>query len=437
MRSKKIMALVLAATMVAGSAMTVFAADANGATGTGTLLPHVDREVVTVTLPTDAAVQSVFNFTVDPEQIIKDAGQMTGDGATVTGNEDGVYFKNTGSAVPGTVTSNIAADTDQDNPYVITVNTSKNAEYKYDGSKWQEKGTDGSYSDTSETITVKKADGSEGTLANNDTVTVSGAVAAGAVSYSSRSDAVEFKGQNSVDVEVKVTAKVEASAANAKDIVLVADQAALTASQTPALLMTLKVGTDEKAITTAAGTNGVEAKATIAGVPENFITKPNDNGDAYVYEMKDDADPTKWKSATVQLIGKTNKVSVPTDANAMTAPKIELTWTVEKSTVPVQSSVPSTVTIPATGDITVTVTSGSDNAQLTALATSVFSGNMLTTTNSYGATYADGVITLKSGIASALRGMSDTELANTTFTVTFGTGENAYTKTFKFVKATS
>lgn len=322
MKYRKITALILATAMATGSSMAAFAADANSADGTGTMIPHLNREITAVTLPTDTAVATVFNYYVDPEQLIKDAGQLT-DGSAVTGNENGVYFTNAGTAaVNGTVASTIAADTNSD--YIVTVSDlTKNAEYKYDGTKWQIKKEDGTYDDTTVTIDVKENDNStSGTLAANDTVTVSGAVAAGSASFSNSSDAVKFEGKNSVDVDVTVTATLDTTGDHSKDIALVADEDALNAASAPALLMTLKVGDNTKAITSA----GATAKSKIAGVPDNFeVTVDNGN---YKYAPKANVNAETWKSTTVQLIGKTNKKDVPA---GMTVPKITLTWSMTKA----------------------------------------------------------------------------------------------------------
>lgn len=236
MKLRKFMAGTLAVTMVAGSSVVAFADDANtgSATGSGTSVGHVDKEVLTVTLPTDSSVTNVFDYRVDPERVIDLAGKFTDD-TTVTKNADGVYFKN------------------KDN------------------------------------------------------------------SYSSSSDEVEFEGKNSVAVDVSVVAEVEASAAAEKDIALVADDAALTAADTPALLMNLTVGTDVKVITA----EGATAKAELEGKPDNFEVQVVDG--AYKYVAKTGV--TGWDKTSVKLSGKTNQMDVPSD---MTAPKIKLTWTIEK-----------------------------------------------------------------------------------------------------------
>lgn len=239
--------------------MTVLAADANGATGTGESIGHVDKEVTTVTLPTDTGVANVFNYYVDPERVIDLAGSLK-DGTSVTKNADGVYFVN--------------------------------------------KGDSGN-------------------------------------SYSSSSDAVEFEGKNSVDVDVSVAATVTAGA---KDITLVADDAALAAATTPALLMNLKVGSETKAITS----DGTTAKAKLAGKAENFEVKV-DSG-AYKYAAKDGA--TGWEKTTVQLSGKTNQKDVPSD---MTAPTIALTWTIAKH---VDSYVSASTVSASSNSVTLSLPSG-------------------------------------------------------------------------------
>ena len=93
MKLKKLMAGTLVATLTLGSSMMVFAADTQtgSATGTGESVGHVDKEVLTVTLPT--STDNVFDYKVDPERVIDLAGSLT-DGTTVTKNEDGVYFQN-------------------------------------------------------------------------------------------------------------------------------------------------------------------------------------------------------------------------------------------------------------------------------------------------------------------------------------------------------
>lgn len=291
MNFKKVMAGILAATMIVGSSMMAFAANQTGGiTGEGSSAGHVDKEVLTVTLPTEAAdsnLATTFNYIIDPERVIDLAeGQLTDGTTTVAPNDDGVYFKNM----------------------------------------------------------------------SDDGTTVAG--------YSSSSDAVEFEGKNSVAVDVSVAAEIEATAGDT-DIALAADDAALTAAETPTLLLKLTVGTDTKVITS----EGATAKASIAGKPNNFGVKVIDN--VYKYVVKDT--PTEaWDKTTVQLSGKTNQMDVPAD---MTAPKVKLTWTVEKHmdsylSATTITAVSNSVTVTLPEDVTIskvelTKTDGTGVVQLT------------------------------------------------------------------------
>lgn len=233
MLNKKIVATVLTAAMVFGSCFTVMADEASSATGTGSSYDHVDTDIITVTYPTTAEVATAFNFVVDPERLVNQAGGKLGDNTSVTANDDGVYFAGSNTA---------------------------------------------------------------------------------------SSNAINIEGKNSVAVDLSVAVSVTASA---NSIALVADEAALEAATDPALLLSVKVGTDEKVITSAGVTT---AKDSIEGVSSNFVMKPKDG--QFEYVVKDGA--SGWKKAAVQLIGKTNEAEVPEGAGAMSAPTVELTWTVAK-----------------------------------------------------------------------------------------------------------
>lgn len=404
MKSKKIMALVLAATMAAGSSMAILAADgdpANGTTGEGTLLPHLNKDIIAVTLPTEAQVASVFNYNVDPEQLINDSGKLT-DGTSVTGNTDGVYFINrTGgtAAVNGTATYTSTTNTGN---YTVTVNDlTVNATYTYDGTtdnQWEN--SDGSAATVTISITDDDDSGATVTPADGDTVSVTGGSAAtsGTTGYSSTSDAVTFEGKNSVDVDVVVQAKVVKTGDGTKDITLVADDAALTAAttaKTPALLMTLDIGGTEKVITS----NGLTERATLNGVAGNF-TVGVENG-AYKYAVKPDA--SGWNSTTIKLKGKTNNVDVPEGANTLTVPKIQLTWTVVKKGAEVNTAYTSATSVSsASKSVTLTmpenVSVSKVELTLNGTTTTLASGNQYTVSGStlnfakYATTWRGGTI---------------------------------------------
>lgn len=131
---------------------------------------------------------------------------------------------------------------------------------------------------------------------------------------------VEIEGKNSIDVDLSVAVTVTA---DDKAIALVADETELAAATDPALLLKVKVGTDEQVITA----DGATAKDKIAGVSANFVVQPDGNGQ-YEYVVSPSA--SGWNKVGVQLIGKTNEAEVPEGAGAMTAPTVELTWTAAK-----------------------------------------------------------------------------------------------------------
>ncbi|MBE5843394.1 MAG: hypothetical protein E7302_04325 [Butyrivibrio sp.] len=113
MRTKKFLAITMAVTMMVGSSLTAFAADANGATGTGTNTGHLDTDVYTAVLPTDTAIADFFNFTIDPENILATADKFT-DGSTAAGadfaNKDLVYFKQASGATKAYASTSQAAE---------------------------------------------------------------------------------------------------------------------------------------------------------------------------------------------------------------------------------------------------------------------------------------------------------------------------------------
>jgi len=112
MNTKRFLAVTMAVTMVAGSSLTAFAADAEGATGTGTNTGHLDTDIFTIVYPTDTEIEGFFDFTIDPENILSSADKFT-DGATAAGenfaNEDLVYFKQAADAEKAYASSSQAA----------------------------------------------------------------------------------------------------------------------------------------------------------------------------------------------------------------------------------------------------------------------------------------------------------------------------------------
>ena len=98
LNTKKILAAALAATMVFGSSISVFAEDpvTSGSTdGAGLSEGHLEKKVVNVVLPTIASGDTPFSYTMDPERLIRATdGAKYADGTTfpAEATDTGVYF---------------------------------------------------------------------------------------------------------------------------------------------------------------------------------------------------------------------------------------------------------------------------------------------------------------------------------------------------------
>lgn len=98
-KTKRVMAVVLAATMVLGSSLTAFAEDAvtsGGTNGEGTSEGHVNKHVISVTLPVIAEGATPFAYTMDPERLVNEtnaAKYAEGSTFTDTAKTNGVYFQ--------------------------------------------------------------------------------------------------------------------------------------------------------------------------------------------------------------------------------------------------------------------------------------------------------------------------------------------------------
>jgi len=100
---KRIAALGLAMTMVVGSSVTAFATEstsqdvsqavttAKEVVGTGSE-EYIDKNVMKVTMPTDAAIAKFFDYKLDPQGLIAEAKNYAG--TAVTGTATGIVFLN-------------------------------------------------------------------------------------------------------------------------------------------------------------------------------------------------------------------------------------------------------------------------------------------------------------------------------------------------------
>ncbi|MBR3306735.1 MAG: hypothetical protein IKI75_05720 [Lachnospiraceae bacterium] len=275
----------------------------------------------------------------------------------------------------------------------------------------------------------KLPDGTEAKDYHNDDLVYFKVSENGAVSYNSTSNSVSMNIKNYVSANVTVKATLKNSTATRIPFAKDADElAANTTAEKASLLLKLNVGTSSNAIVD----EGSSAEYEVAGQPDNFGVSLNSaaNAETISYKLTPSENAT-WSSVSINLSGKASKGEV---TDSLIAPQVELTWDIKSAAVPAKSSVPATTAVPETGDITVAVTVGADNKNLTKLEVSAYSGDMLTMGNGYGATYSNKTITLGADIATYLRSASASDLSGVTFTATFGTGDGAYTQTFKFTK---
>ena len=99
MKSKKILAIVLATSMMLGSSITALADEpvtSGGTNGKGTSEGHVNKHVISVTLPVIPDGSTPFAYTMDPERLVNEtnaAKYAEGSTFTDTAKTNGVYFQ--------------------------------------------------------------------------------------------------------------------------------------------------------------------------------------------------------------------------------------------------------------------------------------------------------------------------------------------------------
>lgn len=325
---KRAMAITLAATMVIGSSVTAFAADdGHSSTGTGSNEGHVDKHVISVTLPTVPANQTPFNYTVDPERLVPETNGARYGSTTFTDNakRDGVYFLSTTGATADTYTAATVADAEAFAAGTFYIEDSENEGQYVEADEYD-----------SEATYYTKTAGS-----------------AGSSSYDNKSAALTATSQSSADVELTVEVAVgnngsvdlvgTAPSTDGYTAATVADANAFAegtyytksgstytkateyAAATdyyevsdPELYLALVVGSD----TTVLEAGKTASKTvTIAGIDSNFETTYNSTSEKYEYTVKSTG-LTAWNNSAFYLTGVASKAS----AENVTAPTLTVTW---------------------------------------------------------------------------------------------------------------
>ena len=325
---KRAMAITLAATMVIGSSVTAFAADdGHSSTGTGSNEGHVDKHVISVTLPTVPANSTPFNYTVDPERLVPETDGARYGSTTFTDNakRDGVYFLNTTAAVAPSY-QEVASDATFDSnttyytksgddyteatgltefasgtTYYTQTSAGSEASSSYDNKSGALTATSQSSADVE--LTVEVAVGSNGSIdlvnaaPSTDgytTATVADAAAFAEGTYYTKSDSTYTKATEY---------------AAATDYYEVSD---------PELYLALVVGSDTTVLE--AGKTASK-KVTIEGIDSNFNTTYNSTSEEYEYTVKSTG-LTDWNSSAFYLTGVASKAS----AENVTVPTLTVTW---------------------------------------------------------------------------------------------------------------
>lgn len=240
--------------------------------------------------------------------------------------------------------------------------------------------------------------------------------------YGKDSEAITLTNKSSYAVNVEVLASV--SGADGIKIGTIDNN-----TTEPTIQLAIVSGSESEPI----GLNGGKLEGTIEGEDNNFEIKWNSSEQKYEYGLIANPVEANWKKYSFNLTGACG--GTWTAEQAEIAPVVTLKWKVtDPKAIPATSSVPATVTLPASGAIEVPVTIGTNGDELTKLETSEFAGDMLASGGGYGATYADGKITIGADMAAYLMGADASALSGITFTATFGEGEDAYSQTFKFTK---
>lgn len=430
--TKKVVALVLAGTMVLGSSLTVLAEDATvptGTEGTGISTGHMDTNVVSYTAPTDGTVASIFNYTADPERAIDLAGKLT-DNSSVTKNDAGVYFQTSGTASSKTLqlksdaTPSYEIKDAQDMETVLRSNLLTGEWADTQIPKYVNLGEYGNLDDdvkaqvNAASLNPAPEDTDEilAVYQNGDveSVTVSGSAA----TYASTSKALTLTVKNYVAADVAVTAtpvaagsgKTNIALAEAKTDVVDTNNKAKE-SDTAKLYLGLTVGSEaEKAIVE----GGITSTTQVAAQADNFNAVVND-GKYEIVEKETLDSGASWTTVDIQVSGVVTKSTV-TDNDV--APKIAYTWTVKKHEDNTAPSIATTsYTMAADQGVDITVSLGSGNLKATGITSITFTKNGEERTVGTDSYSLDGN-TLKIG-ASYINSLVNGGVTSRDYTVTF------------------
>lgn len=337
---KRIVALTLVATMIAGGSLITFAAgESSGETvGTGTSEGHVDKKKTYVELPTIAeGTASPFTYTMDPEGLVSGTGHAKYENAEFPADNDtGVYFNK------GKKGGN---DTDKDN--IVYANES---------------------------------------------------IALDAINKSSHSIELTVKAEAvTAETDIPLVAKDALTTANDASLYLgliVNTEAAVAVTKDVAATKTVTVNGTEANFK-------IAAKSDKSGYEYRELTLAEYQGlDGNSSKTQDDFDAS-WAKASFKLEGSTTTDKAITSAT--TAPNIKVTWSwVDPSASAAPSIAKTTYAVTADTGFDVEVSLGSGDLAATTVSSALLKGDssleLLDGSGTF-ATYANGKLSLTAALA--------------------------------------
>ena len=320
MKVRKLLSITMVAAMLIGSSMTAFAEgqETSGSAtgeGTGASNGHVDKKVVSVTLPT--SIGTTFDYIADPEDLVGQTQPADGtkgktkDGTEVVPNDSYVYFYNAA----------VTADADAGIDAVVE-----------------------GYSNTSNTVRV----------ANKSSVAINLTVTAAVV-------------DNDNNMAIADTA---AELSDATDTPTLHFDLKTKLKGADAFTDTPVENTDDGAL---AKIENIE----LAGTEDNFELTQSGTGaeGKYVYDLKDSVKDKDWVWVDIALSG---ACSASTSSDTLVAPSFEFTWSwKDPSATAAPSIATKTYAMTAGTDVEVTVNLGLGELAATGVEAVIWNGNNL------------------------------------------------------------
>jgi len=381
---KKAMAVVLAGSMVLGNGIMVFASSATGLTGEGGVEGLINKDVVSVEVPTSTEIAGRFDFILDPQNLIQKsiATNTAKDGYSAatfpSAKANTLYFANVASE--GTTASDATAVSNNTELSISVTDpdvVAANYVYKSTDDKYWLTGSDAQTAFTAGWYTKTDADNADtatednklsvavtpvtptgisitGTPASGNTITVTAKVAGTEATYthSGTSDAITATNKGFTDVIVTINA----SMSDLGDKIKMTKDNTFANDTNPTIYLAVQGGETPTVSAIQTGkteTNGTYLLDSIAANAWADFNAVYANG-AYSAVP---AEGKSWKTYDFKLTGKANPNGAWTTDLATVTPSVNVVWNFEKK----RSTNDITMTLAKTGVISVNNTTEAAN----------------------------------------------------------------------------